>query len=201
MPSPSVASFILNTKALQSLKTPGTTQHHNHTDTNLEQHKCVNLKLIATVKIRGTLQKYMKTEDVRNTKAVALILLQHSAYRQVKIIQSHGVWVSSLMNQNYIQEEITSRLQSGNACYHSVQNLFSSNLLSKNIKVKIHRTIILLVVLFGCETWSLTLRDESRVRVFDHRVLRRIFGPKRYEVTWEWRKLHNEALNGLYSSK
>ena len=77
---------------------PGTTQHHEHKDTNLEQHKCANLKLIATVKLRGTLQKDMKMEDVSNTKVVAFILLQHSAYRQVKIIQSHGVWVSSLMN-------------------------------------------------------------------------------------------------------
>jgi len=70
----------------------------------------------------------------------------------------------------------------------------------KNINTKIHRTIILLVVLFACETWSLTLREEHRVRVFEHRVLRGIFGPKRYEVTGEWRKLHNEELNGLYCS-
>ena len=103
------------------------------------------------------LAKYMKIEDVRNTKAVAYILLQHSAYRQVEIIQSHGVWGSSLMNQNSIQEEIKSILKSGNACYHSVQNILSSGLLSKKIKSKIHRTIILLVVLFGCETWSFTL--------------------------------------------
>ena len=79
----------------------------------------------------------MKTEDVRNTKAVTFILFQHSACKQVKIIQSHGVWVSSLMNQNSIQEEIKSILKSDNACYHSVQNLSSSNLLSKNIKTKI----------------------------------------------------------------
>jgi len=86
-----------------------------------------------------------------------------------------------------------------NACYHSVQNLLSSSLLSKNLKIKIHRTIILPVVLYGCETWSLTLREERRLRMFQNRVLRRIFGPKRDEVTGEWRKLHNE-LNNLYSS-
>ena len=68
-------------------------------------------------------------------------------------------------NQNSIQEEIKSRLKSGNACYHSVQNLVSSRLLSKNLKVKIYRTIILLVVLCGCETWSPTLREECRLRV------------------------------------
>jgi hypothetical protein len=66
-------------------------------------------------------------------------------------------------------------------------------------KIKIYRTIILPVVLYGCETWSLTLREERRLRLFDNRVLRRVFGPKRDEVTREWRKLHNEELNDLYS--
>jgi len=75
----------------------------------------------------------------------------------------------------------------------------SSSLLSKNLKIKIYRNIILPVVLYGCETWSLTLREERRMRVFENRVLRRIFGPKRDEVTREWRKLHNEELNDLYS--
>jgi len=65
--------------------------------------------------------------------------------------------------------------------------------------IKIHRTIILPVVLYGCETWSLILREERRLRVFENRVLRRIFGSKRDEVTREWRKLHNEGLNDLYS--
>jgi len=103
--------------------------------------------------------------------------------------------VPTLTHQNSIQEKIKSRLKSGNACYHSVQNLLSSSLLSKNLKIK---TIILPVVLYGCETWSLTLREEHRLRVFQNRVLRRIFGPKRDEVTEEWRKLHNEELNDLY---
>jgi hypothetical protein len=73
-------------------------------------------------------------------------------------------------------------------------------LLSKNIKIKIYRTIIFPVVLYGCETWSLTLREERRLRVFENRVLRKAFGPKKDEVTEEWRKLHNEELNDLYSS-
>jgi hypothetical protein len=76
----------------------------------------------------------------------------------------------------------------------------SSRLLSRNVKVKIYKTIILPVVLHGCETWSLTLRKEHRLRVLENRVLRRIFGPKRDEVTGEWRKLHNEELHNLYSS-
>ena len=100
-------------------------------------------------------------------------------------------WGTNLTNQNSIQEEIKSRLQSGNACYYSVQNILSSSLLSKNLKISIYRTIILPVVLYGFETWSLTLREEHRLWVFENRVLRRVFGPKRDEVTGEWRKLHN----------
>jgi hypothetical protein len=106
----------------------------------------------------------------------------------------------TVTNQNLIQEKIKRRLNSGNACYHSVQNLLSSRLLSKNVKTGIYETIILPVVLYGCESWPLTLREEHRLRVFENRVLRRIFGPKRDEVTGEWRKLHNEELRDLYSS-
>ena len=90
-----------------------------------------------------------------------------------------------IRNQNSVQEEIKSRLKSGNACYHSVRNLLSSSLLTKHIKIKMYRTIILLVVLYGCGTWSLTLREERRLRVFENRVMRRIYGPKRDEVTGE----------------
>jgi len=81
-----------------------------------------------------------------------------------------------------------------------LQNLLCSSLLSKNLKNKIYRTIILPVALYGRETWSFTLMEDRRVRVFENRVLRRIYGPKRDEVTGEWRKLHNEELNGQYSS-
>ena len=108
----------------------------------------------------------------------------------------NALWI---FRNNFIQEEIKSRLKSGNACYHSVQNFLSSSLLSKNLKIMIYRTITLPVVLCGCETWSLTLREERRLRVFENRVLRRIFGPKTDEVTGEWRKLHNEELDVLYS--
>jgi hypothetical protein len=72
--------------------------------------------------------------------------------------------------------------------------------LSKNLKISIYKAIILPVILYGCETWSLRLREEHRLRVFENRVLRRIFGLKRNEVTGEWRKLHNEELRDLYSS-
>ena len=81
-----------------------------------------------------------------------------------------------------------------------MQNLLSSSLLSKNLNIKIYRTTILPVVLYGCETWSLTMNAERRLRVFESRMLRRIFVRRRDEVTEEWRRLHNEELNDLYSS-
>ena len=87
---------------------------------------------------------------------------------------------TTLTNQNSIQEEIRSRMRSGNACYHSVQDLLSTSF-------------------YECETWSLTLTEERRLGLFENRVLRQIFGPKRDEVTGVWRKLHEE-LNDLYSS-
>jgi hypothetical protein len=99
-----------------------------------------------------------------------------------------------------IQEEIERILSSGNGSYHSVQNLLSSRLLSKNVNIRICKTIIMSVVLYGYESSFLTLREERRLKVFENRVLRRIFGPKRNEVTGEWRKLHNEGLRDLYSS-
>jgi hypothetical protein len=106
----------------------------------------------------------------------------------------------TVTNQNFIREEIKSKLNSRNACYHAVQNLLTYRRLSKNVNVKIHKSIILRVVLYGCETWSLRLREEHRLRVFENRVLRKVFGPKRDEVTGGWRKLHNEELHNLYSS-
>jgi len=104
----------------------------------------------------------------------------NSFFERVKEFKYFG---TTLTNQNSIQEEIKSRLKPGNACYHSVQNPLSSSLLSKNLKSKIYRTIILPFVVYGCETWSLTLREERRLRVFENRVLRRVFGPKRDEAT------------------
>jgi hypothetical protein len=80
-----------------------------------------------------------------------------------------------ITNQTLIQEEIKRRLNSGNACYHSIKNHLSSLPLSEKIKNRIYKTIILPVVLYGCETWSLTIREEHRLRVFQNRVLRRIF--------------------------
>ena len=86
---------------------------------------------------------------------------------------------TTLTNKNFIAEEIKSRLSSGNACYHLVQNILSLRLLSKIVKIKIYRTIILPIVLYECETWLLTMREERKLRVFENKVLWRIFGPRR----------------------
>jgi hypothetical protein len=106
----------------------------------------------------------------------------------------------TITDQNCMHEGVKSRVNSGNACYHSVQRLLSSRLLSRNLKDKIYKTTILPVVLYGCETWSVALRKEHRLMVFENRVLRRIFGPKWDEVTGERRKLHNGELHNLYST-
>jgi hypothetical protein len=106
---------------------------------------------------------------------------------------------TEVMNQNLIQKEIKGISNSTSACYHSVQNLLSAHLLSKSIKIRIYKIIILLVVLYGCETWSLTLRQKHGLREFENRVLRKIFGPERDEVKGGWLKLHNEKLHNFYS--
>jgi hypothetical protein len=102
---------------------------------------------------------------------------------------------TTLTDQNHTQEEIKSRQNSGNACCHSVQCLLSPRQLSRNLKVKIYKNIILPVVLYGCETWSLTLREEHRLRVFENRVLRRIFGSRNGRLE----KVANGELYNLYS--
>jgi hypothetical protein len=107
---------------------------------------------------------------------------------------------TAVTKQNSIQEEIKRRLKSGNVYYSSVQNILFSSLLSQNIKTKITRTIILPVSLYGCETWSLTLREERRLRVFENTILKGIFVIKSGKLTREWIKLHNEELYDLYCS-
>ena len=132
----------------------------------------------------------------QNAGRIQSVRIDNSTFERVEGFKYLG---TTLTNKNSIAEEIKSRLRSGNACYNSVQNL-SSRLLFKNLKIKMYRTIILPVVLYGCEAWSLTLREERKLRVFENMVLRRIFGPRGDEVTGEWRRLHNEELNDLYSS-
>jgi hypothetical protein len=141
--------------------------------------------------------KYMLESHCQKAGQRQSIKIANRSFENVEDFKYLG---TTLTDQNCIHEEIKRRLNSGNACYHSVQSLLSSGLLSRNVKVKICKTIILPVVLYGCETWSLALREEHRLRVFENRVLRRIFGPQRDEVTGEWRKLHSEELHNLYSS-
>jgi hypothetical protein len=106
----------------------------------------------------------------------------------------------TVKNQNLFREDTKSSLNSGNSYYHSFKKLYFSRLLSKNIEIKICKTIILYVVLYGCETWSLILSKERRLRVFENRVPRRIFGPKSSETSGGWKKLQNEEPDNLYSS-
>jgi hypothetical protein len=105
----------------------------------------------------------------------------------------------TLINENDIHDEIKSRLNSGNACYYSVQSVLSSQVMSKNLKIKYKNNCNFASCTVWCETCSLTLREEHRLRVFENRVLKKIFGPKR-EEDGSWRRLHNDELHNLYSS-
>jgi len=118
----------------------------------------------------------------QNARRIHSVRTDNNTFERVEEFKYFG---TILTHQNFIPEEIKSRLRSGNSCYRLVQNLLSFRLLSKNLKIKIYRNAILPVVLYGCETWSLTLREERKLRVFENMVLRR---------------LHNEELNDLYSS-
>jgi hypothetical protein len=155
--------------------------------------------LVKEVDLEINIEKtmYMLLSHHQNEGQNRDIKIANRSFENVSQFKCLGMTVT---NQNLIQEEIKRRLNSDNACYHSVQNLLSSRLLSKNLRIGIYKTVILPVVLYGCETWSLTSREEHRLTVFENRVLRRIFGPKRDEVMGEWRKLHNEDLCDLYSS-
>jgi hypothetical protein len=148
------------------------------------------------LEINAEKTKYMIMSCHLNSGQNQNIRIANEAFENVAKFKYFG---TTLTNQNDIRDAIKSRLSSGNTCYHSVQNLLSSRLISKNLKIKIYKTVILPVVLYGCKTWSLTLGEERRLRVFENRVLRKIFGPKR-EEDGSWRKLHNDELHDLYSS-
>ncbi|KAJ4449329.1 hypothetical protein ANN_00727 [Periplaneta americana] len=141
--------------------------------------------------------KYMIMSRDQNIVRNGTIKIGDLSFEKVEKFKYLGATVTNI---NDTREEIKRRINMGNACYYSVKKLLSSSLLSKNLKVRMYKIVILPVVLYGCETWILTLREEHRLRVFENKVLRKIFGAKRDEVTGEWRKLHNAELHALYSS-
>ncbi|KAJ4426740.1 hypothetical protein ANN_26539 [Periplaneta americana] len=141
--------------------------------------------------------KYMIISRDQNIVRNGTIKVGDLFFEEVEKFKYLGATVTNI---NDTREEIKRRINMGNACYYSVDKLLSSSLLSENLKVGIYKTVILPVVLYGCETWTLTLRGEKSLRVFENNVLRKIFGAKRDEVTGEWRKLHNTELHALYPS-
>jgi len=169
---------------------------HNKKNKKKAQALVVASKMIG-LKVNADKTKYMFMSENQNAGRSQNVKIHNSSFERVEEFKCLG---TTLTNQNSIQKETKSRWKSENACYNLVHNLLSSSLISRNLKTKICRTISLSVVVYGYETWSLILREERRLRGFENRVLRRIFGPKRDEVTGEWRKLHNEELNYLYSS-
>ncbi|KAJ4446015.1 hypothetical protein ANN_12701 [Periplaneta americana] len=162
-----------------------------NTEILLEASKAIGLE------VNPEKTKYMIMSRDQNIVRNGNIKIGDLSFEEVEKFKYLGPTVTNI---NDTREEIKHRINIGNACYYSVEKLLSSSLLSKNLKVRIYKTVILPVVLYGCETWTLTLREEQRLRVFENKVLRKIFGAKRDEVTGEWRKLHNTELHALYSS-
>ncbi|KAJ4426334.1 hypothetical protein ANN_27148 [Periplaneta americana] len=162
-----------------------------NTEILLEASKAIGLE------VNPEKTKYMIMSRDQNIVRDGNIKIGDLSFEEVEKFKYLGTTVTNI---NETREEIKRRINMGNACYYSVEKLLSSSLLSKNLKVRIYKTVILPVLLYGCETWTLTLREEHRLRVFENKVLRKIFGAKRDEVTGEWRKLHNTELHALYSS-
>jgi hypothetical protein len=120
--------------------------------------------------------KYMLLSLQQNAGQNDDIKIENRSFENLPQFRCLGTTVT---NQDLIQKEIKRRLNSDNACYHSVQNLLYSRLLSKNLKIRIYKTIILHVFLYGYKTWTLALREEYILKMFEKRVLKKIFGPKR----------------------
>ncbi|KAJ4443698.1 hypothetical protein ANN_05373 [Periplaneta americana] len=160
-----------------------------NTEILLEASKAIGLE------VNPKKTKYMIMSRDENIVRNGNIKIGNLSFEEVEKFKYLGATVTNI---NDTREEIKHRINMGNACYYSVEKLLSSSLLSKNLKVRIYKTVILPVVLYGCETWTLTLREEHRLRVFENKVLRKIFGAKRDEVTGEWRKLHNTTARIVF---
>ncbi|KAJ4445552.1 hypothetical protein ANN_12232 [Periplaneta americana] len=136
-------------------------------------------------------------------RACTIIQSAIRGYQARKTYEAHKVKKETKETEAYLDKillDMNVTWDEANAAATRIQKLLSSSLLSKNLKVRIYKTVILPVIPYGRETWTLTLREEQRLRVFENKVLRKIFGAKRDEVTGEWRKLHNTELHALYSS-
>ena len=140
--------------------------------------------------------KYMITSRQQNIVQNQNIVIENLSFEKVEKFKYLGVTVT---NTNDIHEEIKRRINLGNECYYSLEKILSSHLLYKKLKVTTYKSTILPIVLYGCETLSLTFREEHKLKVFENTVLRKIFVAKRDEITGEWRKLHNAELHALYS--
>ena len=141
--------------------------------------------------------KYMITSRQQNTVQNQNIVIENLSFEKVEKFKYLGETVT---NTNDIREEIKPRINKRSACYYSLEKILSPRLLSKKLKVNTFKTIIRPIILYTGKTWSLTLREEHRLRVFENKVLRKISEAKRDEMTGEWRKLHNAELRALYSS-
>jgi hypothetical protein len=148
------------------------------------------------LEINAEKTKYMIMSRLPNCGQNQNIRIANESFENVAKFKYLG---TTPTKQYDVHDEIKIRLNSGNACYYSVQNLMSSRLISINLSTKIYKNLNLQVVLYGCESWSHTLREEHRLRIFENSVLRKIFGPKR-EEDGSWRKLHNDEFHNLYSS-
>ena len=138
---------------------------------------------------------YMITSSHQNVIQNQNIVIGNLSFEKIKKFKFLGATVT---NTNDIREQIKRRINMVNVCYYSLNFIVPPAF--QELKVITYKTIILPVVLYGCETWSLTLREEHRLRMFENKVLRKIFGAKRDEITGEWRKLHSAELHALYSS-
>ena len=143
--------------------------------------------------------KYMLVDRAGEVPDRGDLEVKDMTFERVRVFRYLGGLVEDTADMG-VGAEVRQRLHSGNACFFAVNKLLKSRILSRNTKIRIYRTIILPVVLYGCETWALTRQQEDRFRVFENRVLRKIFGAKRDEETGEYRRLHNRELEELYDS-
>jgi hypothetical protein len=146
------------------------------------------------IEVNADETKYMLLSRPQNSGQNHNIKIGERSFENVAEFKYLGTTVT---NQNLIQKEIRSRLNSSNACYHSVLNLLSSQLLSKNVIIEVYKTVLLPLVLHGYVTCSVTLREVHRLTVFRNNVLRRIFEMKRDEMVGGWRKMHNKEHRNL----